>query len=68
MEFEFDPDKAAENLKKHSVPFSGAEGLFADPPAAHRPDRRGTTSGGRIHPARREGPSDPGAPGNQAGG
>ena len=38
MEFEFDPDKAAENLKKHGVPFSDAEGVFADPLSAHCPD------------------------------
>jgi uncharacterized DUF497 family protein len=38
MEFEFDPDKAAENLKKHGVPFSDAEGVFVDPLAVHRPD------------------------------
>ncbi len=38
MEFEFDPDKAAENLKKHGVPFSDAEGVFSDPLAIHCPD------------------------------
>jgi uncharacterized DUF497 family protein len=38
MVFEFDPNKAAENLKKHGVSFSDAEGLFADPLALHCPD------------------------------
>lgn len=37
MRFQFDPIKAAANLKKHGVSFADAEGVFADL-AAHRPD------------------------------
>ena len=38
MRFQFDLNKAAANLKKHGVSFADAEGLFADPLAAHRAD------------------------------
>lgn len=38
MRFEFDPEKAAENLGKHGVSFADAEGVFADPLALHQPD------------------------------
>jgi uncharacterized DUF497 family protein len=38
MEFEFDPAKAAGNLRKHGVSFADAEGVFADPLALHRAD------------------------------
>ncbi len=38
MRFQFDPAKAAANLKKHGVSFADAEGVFADPLAAHRAD------------------------------
>jgi uncharacterized DUF497 family protein len=38
MRAQFDPTKAASNLKKQGVSFAGAEGVFADPPAAHRTD------------------------------
>lgn len=31
MEFEWDPDKAAANVKKHGVEFSGAMTVFGDP-------------------------------------
>lgn len=31
MEFEWDPDKAAANLKKHKVSFSEAATVFGDP-------------------------------------
>lgn len=31
MKFEWDPDKAAENLKKHGVGFPEATTVFADP-------------------------------------
>ena len=31
MRFQFDPAKAAANLKKHGVSFSDAEGVFHDP-------------------------------------
>ena len=39
MRFEFDPSKAAGNLRKHGVSFADAEGVFYDPLALHRPDR-----------------------------
>jgi uncharacterized DUF497 family protein len=35
MRFEFDPNKPAENLKKHGVSFADAEGVFDDPLAVH---------------------------------
>lgn len=38
MEFEWDPEKAAENLSKHGVSFGEAEGVFADPLALEMPD------------------------------
>lgn len=38
MRFQFDPVKAASNFKKHGVTFADAEGVFADPLAAHRVD------------------------------
>ena len=38
MRFQFDPTKAALNLKKHGVSFADVEGVFADPLAAHRVD------------------------------
>jgi len=38
MEFEFDPAKAAGNLRKHGVSFADAEGVFMDPLALHRSD------------------------------
>jgi uncharacterized DUF497 family protein len=38
MRFEFDPAKAASNLKKHGVSFADAEALFEDPLALHTPD------------------------------
>lgn len=31
MPFEWDPEKAAENLRKHGVPFEEAETVFDDP-------------------------------------
>ena len=31
MLFEWDPEKAAENLRKHGVPFEEAETVFDDP-------------------------------------
>ncbi len=31
IDFEWNPDKAAENLKKHRVSFSEAASVFADP-------------------------------------
>jgi uncharacterized DUF497 family protein len=43
MEFQFDPAKAAGNLRKHGVSFADAEGVFMDPLALHRldPDAEG---------------------------
>lgn len=38
MEFEFDPNKAVENLRKRGVSFADAEGIFMDPLALHRAD------------------------------
>ncbi len=38
MRFEFDPAKAATNLKKHGVSFADAEGVFLDPLAIHQED------------------------------
>ena len=31
MQFQYDPGKAAANLKKHGVSFADAEGVFEDP-------------------------------------
>jgi hypothetical protein len=31
MRFQFDPAKAAANLRKHGVSFADAEGIFGDP-------------------------------------
>ena len=43
MRFQFDPGKAAGNLKKHGVSFADAEGVFNDPLAIHcsDPDAQG---------------------------
>ena len=38
MRFQFDPAKAASNLKKHGVSFADAEGVFYDPLAIHQLD------------------------------
>jgi hypothetical protein len=38
MKFQFDPEKAKSNLKKHDVSFSDAEGVFYDPLAIHQED------------------------------
>ena len=38
MDFEFDPAKAAGNMRKHGVAFSDAQGVFMDPLALHRID------------------------------
>ncbi len=38
MRFQFDPTKAANNLRKHSVSFADAEGVFFDPLAIHQED------------------------------
>lgn len=42
MRFQYDPAKAASNLKKHGVSFADAEVVFYDPLALHRldPDSR----------------------------
>ena len=43
MDFQFDPAKAAGNLRKHGVSFADAEGVFMDPLSLHRidPDTEG---------------------------
>ncbi|MHB8345948.1 MAG: BrnT family toxin [Acidiferrobacterales bacterium] len=38
MRFQFDPRKAASNLKKHEVSFADAEGVFYDTFAIHQMD------------------------------
>lgn len=38
MRFQYDPTKAASNLKKHDVSFADAEGVFYDPLTIHRPN------------------------------
>ena len=43
MDFQFDPAKAAGNLRKHEVSFADAEAVFMDALALHRidPDAEG---------------------------
>jgi len=43
MRFQYDPDKAAANLKKHGVSFADAEGVLEDPLAVtvEDPDAEG---------------------------
>jgi uncharacterized DUF497 family protein len=38
VRFQFDPKKAASNLRKHGVSFADAEGVFFDPLAIHQRD------------------------------
>jgi uncharacterized DUF497 family protein len=38
MRFQFDPEKAESNIKKHNVSFSDAEGVFYDDSAIHQED------------------------------
>jgi len=38
MDFQYDPAKAAGNLRKHGVSFADAEGVFMDALALHRND------------------------------
>ena len=38
MHFQFDPAKAAGNLRKYGVSFADAEGIFYDPLAVHQQD------------------------------
>ncbi len=38
MEFEWDPNKAASNLRKHGVSFQEAASVFADPLSVTVPD------------------------------
>ena len=38
LRFEWDPDKASQNVRKHGVSFAEAEGVFADPLALEVPD------------------------------
>lgn len=40
MSYEWDPHKAAANLKKHQVDFADAVGVFEDPLAITMPDDR----------------------------
>jgi uncharacterized DUF497 family protein len=40
MAFQWDPDKAQENLRKHGVAFADAVGAFEDPRALTRDDPR----------------------------
>ena len=40
MNYEWDPHKAAANLKKHKVDFADAVGVFSDPLAITVPDER----------------------------
>lgn len=37
-DFQYDPDKAASNFKKHGVSFADAESAFSDPLAIERED------------------------------
>lgn len=39
MEFEFDPDKSAENLRKHGIDFPSAIALWNDPALVEIPAR-----------------------------
>jgi uncharacterized DUF497 family protein len=43
MDFQYDPSKAAGNLRKHGASFADAEGVFMDPLSLHRidPDAEG---------------------------
>jgi hypothetical protein len=43
MRFQYDPDKATANLRKHGVSFADAEGVFEDPLAVtiEDPDAEG---------------------------
>lgn len=45
LEFEWDPEKERENLKKHGVSFKEAETVFGDPLAADVPDEEHSTAG-----------------------
>ena len=38
MEFEWDPQKAKKNLRKHGAPFAEAATIFGDPLAVTAPD------------------------------
>ncbi|MGB3293866.1 MAG: BrnT family toxin [Phormidesmis sp.] len=38
MDLQYDPDKAASNLRKHGVSFPGATGVFSDPLVIHSED------------------------------
>jgi uncharacterized protein len=39
MGFEYDPDKSAENKRKHGIDFEAAQGLWADPGLVEIPAR-----------------------------
>ena len=40
MDYEWDPQKAAANLRKHKIDFADAVGVFQDPLAITVPDNR----------------------------
>ena len=48
MEFEWDPDKAAENLAKHGVDFVEASTVFGDPLEVTIPDPEHSTGEARF--------------------
>jgi uncharacterized DUF497 family protein len=41
MRFEYDPDKSAENRRKHGIDFEEAQALWADPALVEVPARTG---------------------------
>ena len=41
MEFEWDPEKAAQNKEEHGVSFEDAVGIFSGPVLTERSDRKG---------------------------
>ena len=48
MEFEWDPGKSARNLRKHTVAFQEAAGVFGDSLGATVPDRAHSASENRF--------------------
>jgi uncharacterized protein len=48
MDFEWDPAKAAENLKKHRITFDEAASIFGDPLAITFPDPDHSASEDRL--------------------
>lgn len=41
MQFEWDPEKAAQNIEKHGIPFNAAADVLLRPHVAKRSDRKG---------------------------